>query len=256
MDACKDKLPNRLFRQYCDLIYKQCGIKLNASKGELLNARLGKRLRSLNVSSGQYLKIIKTDTRELERFVNAVSTNHTFFFRESSAFSVIEPDCREIWCAAASSGEEPYSLAAYCHHNGIRATILATDISTSCLDTGRTGVYPINKSNQIPMPILKQCFQKGTRHWDGMMRVKPEIKKRVRFERFNLLSDPVPNRTFDIIFCRNVMIYFDSPTKEKVLNNLCRTLHKGGYFIIGGAESLNGLNHNLTYVSPSVYRKK
>ncbi len=88
-----------------------------------------------------------------------------------------------------------------------------------------------------------------------MMRVKPEIKNRVRFERFNLLTDPVPKRTFDIIFCRNVMIYFDNPTKEKVVNKLCRALPKGGYFIIGGAESLNGLNHNLTYVSPSVYRK-
>lgn len=254
MDARKDKLPNRLFRQYCDLVYKQCGIKLNGNKRDLLNARLGKRLRRLNVSPGQYLRIIRSDTRELGRFVDAISTNHTFFFRESSSFSVIGPDCREIWCAAASSGEEPYSLAAYCHHNGIRASILATDISTSCLDIGRTGVYSIDKSKQIPIPILKQCFQKGTRPWDNMMRIKPMIKKRVRFERFNLLSDPVPDRTFDIIFCRNVMIYFDSPTKEKVVDRLCRALHKGGYFIIGGAESLNGLNHKLTFVSPSVYR--
>lgn len=252
----KDKLPDRLFRQYCDLVYNQCGIKLNEDKRELLKARLGKRLRRLNVSAGQYLKVIRTDSSELDLFVDAISTNHTFFFRESSSFSVIDEGCRDIWCAASSSGEEPYSLAAYCHHNGIRATILATDISTSCLDTGRTGVYPIDKSKQIPEPILKQCFQKGTRHWNGMMRVKPEIKNRVRFERFNLLSDPVPNRLFDIIFCRNVMIYFDNPTKERVVNKLCQALQKGGYFIIGGAESLNGLNHNLKYVSPSVYRKR
>lgn len=244
-----------MFNQYCELVYSQCGIKLTDDKRELLNARLGRRLRTLDVSAEQYLQIIQTDVAELDKFVDAVSTNHTFFFRESGAFNVIDTGCRDIWCAASSSGEEPYSLAAYCHHKGIRATILATDISTSCLEKGRAGVYPIDRSHQIPDPILKQCFQKGTRSWNGLMRVKPEIKKRVRFERFNLLSDPAPNRTFDIVFCRNVMIYFDNPTKEKVVNKLCRVLPKGGYFIIGGAESLNGLNHNLTYVSPSVYRK-
>ncbi len=255
MNTTSEKLSNKMFNQYCDLVYSECGIKLTEDKRELLNARLGRRLRVLNVSVEQYLQIIQADAIELDRFVDAISTNHTFFFRESGTFSVIDGGCRDIWCAASSSGEEPYSLAAYCHHNGIRATILATDISTSCLEKGRAGVYPIDRSHQIPAPILKQCFQKGTHIWNGMMRVKPEIKKRVRFERFNLLSDPVPNRTFDIIFCRNVMIYFDSPTKEKVVNKLCRVLQKGGYFIIGGAESLNGLNHNLTYVSPSVYKK-
>jgi chemotaxis protein methyltransferase CheR len=250
------KLPDRLFRQYCDLVYNQCGIKLNDDKRELLNARLGRRLRRLNVSAERYLSIIRTDARELDRFVDAISTNHTFFFRESAAFRVIDDGCRHIWCAASSSGEEPYSLAAYCHHHGIHASILATDISESCLDKGRAGVYPIDRSQHIPAPILKQCFQRGTRNWDGLMRVKPEIKKRVWFERFNLLSDPIPNRTFDMIFCRNVMIYFDGPTKEKVVNKLCRALPRGGYFIIGGAESLNGLNHQLTYVSPSIYQKK
>lgn len=250
------KLSNRLFSQYCDLVYSQCGIKLNSDKRELLNARLGRRLRKLQVTAEQYLTIIQTDDSELDRFVDAISTNHTFFFRESAAFDVIHADCRDIWCAAASSGEEPYSLAAYCHHKGFRTTILATDISTSCLNKGRIGVYPIDRSKQIPTPILKQCFQKGNRRWEGMMRVKPEIKHRVKFERFNLLSDPIPNRTFDMIFCRNVMIYFDGPTKEKVVNKLCRALQKGGHFIIGGAESLNGLRHNLTYVSPSVYQKR
>ncbi len=250
------KISNRLFRTYCDLVYRQCGIKLNDDKRELLSARLGKRLRKLNVSAEQYLGIIRTDAGELDRFVDAISTNHTFFFRESAAFDIIDADCRDIWCAASASGEEPYSLAAYCHHKGFRATILATDISSSCLAQGRSGLYPIERSKQIPLPILKQCFQKGTRSWNGMMRVRPEVKKSVQFERFNLLSDPVPGKTFDMIFCRNVMIYFDGPTKEGVIRKLCRALRKGGHFIIGGAESLNGLNHDLDYVSPSVYRKR
>lgn len=249
------KLTHRLFRQYCDLVYTKCGIKLNEDKRELLSARLGRRLRALGVRADQYLDLIQTDAHELDRFVDAVSTNHTFFFREFSSFQVIDSSCREIWCAASSSGEEPYSLAAYCHSRGIRANILATDISGSCLEKGRKGIFPIDSSKHIPLPILRQCFQKGTRQWHGFMRIKPEIKKSVQFERFNLLTDPVPNRTFDIISCRNVMIYFDNPTKQKVVNKLCSVLNKGGYFIIGGAESLNGLTHGLTYRSPSVYQK-
>jgi chemotaxis protein methyltransferase CheR len=257
-DVCKSpsQITHRLFKQYSDIVYSQCGIKLNGDKKELLSARLGRRLRKLGLTADQYLKLIKSDLRELDAFVDAVSTNHTFFFRESAAFQTIDDRCRDIWCAASSSGEEPYSLAAYCHHRGIRATILATDISASCLEKGRRGIYPIESSKHIPASILKQCFQKGTRQWDGVMRVKPDIKKRVRFERFNLLTDPAPNTTFDIIFCRNVMIYFDHPTKEKVVSKLCRALNKGGYFIIGGAESLNGLSHGLSYRSPSVYQKK
>lgn len=251
-----NKLKNRLFRQYCDIVYRQCGIKLNNDKKELLVARLGRRLRKLGVSAGQYLDMIQNDGQELSKFVDAISTNHTFFFRESGSFQVVDSGCRDIWCAASSSGEEPYSLAAYCYQQGVQTTILATDISESCIDMGRRGVYPIAGSKHIPLPILKQCFQRGVRQWDGFMRVKPEIKKKVRFERFNLLLDPVPNMSFDLIFCRNVMIYFDNPTKEKVVNKLCSALNKGGYFVIGGAESLNGLSHALAYKAPSIYQKK
>lgn len=248
-------LTNKLFRQYCALIYSQCGIKLNDDKIELLSARLGRRLRTLGVQADRYLEIIQDDPKELSEFVDAISTNHTFFFRESASFEVLKVGCRDIWCAASSSGEEPYSLAAYCHHRGIQPAILATDISVSCIEKGRKGVYPLSSSSHIPPQILKQSFQKGIRQWSGYIRVKPTIKKRVQFAQFNLLSDPIPNKSFDIIFCRNVMIYFDKPTKEKVVNKLCRALSPGGYFIIGGAESLNGLSHALTYKSPSIYQK-
>jgi chemotaxis protein methyltransferase CheR len=244
------------FEAYCGIVYRESGIKLNEDKQELLNARLGRRLRKLDLKADQYLDLIQNDTREMENFIDAISTNHTYFFRESAAFSKIPAGCRDIWCAAASSGEEPYSLASYCHHNGIRAAILATDISQSCLEKGRKGVYSIDSCRHIPKPILKQCFQRGTRQWSGLMRVKPRIKKNVRFASFNLLTDKVPGRMFDIIFCRNVMIYFDSQTKEKVVQKLSNVLHKGGLFVIGGAESLNGLQHHLTYIAPSVYQKK
>jgi chemotaxis protein methyltransferase CheR len=255
MSNTPEKLTTSLFRQYCDIVYIQCGIKLNDDKRELLHARLSRRLRKLDMCADEYLNFIQKDAQELENFVDAISTNHTFFFRESASFRYIDAGCKDIWCAAASSGEEPYSLAAYCHEHGYRTSILATDISESCLAKGRKGVYPIESSKHIPLPILKQCFQKGTNQWTAYMRVKPEIKKRVHFQRFNLLSDPLPGRMFDVIFCRNVMIYFDSPTKERVVHHLCRALRKGGHFIIGGAESLNGLSHKLAYIAPSVYQK-
>ncbi len=251
-----DQLTDRQFKQYCDIVYRQCGIMLNADKRELLNARLGRRLRVLAIPADAYLDLIKSDSVEMEKFVDAISTNHTFFFRESGVFDVISSGCRDIWCAASSSGEEPYSLASYCYHQGFRTAILATDISQSCLEKGRRGVYPIESSKHIPALILKQCFQRGNGQWSGYMRVKPHIRKSVHFESFNLLTDQVPVRMFDIIFCRNVMIYFDSQTKEKVVNKLCRSLNQGGHFIIGGAESLSGIGHPLTYLAPSVYQKR
>ncbi len=249
------RLTDRQFKRYCTLVYNETGIYLTEDKRELLNARLAKRLRKLEIHADEYLKVILNDSREMVKFVDAISTNHTFFFRESRSFNFLGHDCSRIWCAASSSGEEPYSLAAYCYHLGIKSSILATDISDECLEKGRRGIYPIQGIANIPIDILKKGFQKGRNQWAGYARIKPEIKKMVQFERFNLLKDRVPEMMFDVIFCRNVMIYFDNPTKEKVVGNLCRVLRPKGYFIIGGAESLNGLNHDLKYIEPSVYLK-
>ena len=248
-------LTDKEFRQYCTIVYKECGIHLTDEKRQLLNARLGRRLRTLDVDAGEYIRIIEQNPQERCRFVDAISTNHTFFFRESKSFRHIDETCRHIWCAAASSGEEPYSLASYCFSRNIRASIWATDISNSCLDKARQGIYPISGQNNIPADILRKCFQKGRKQWTGFMRVRPEIKEMVQFGRYNLLDNKLPERAFDMIFCRNVMIYFDRPTKEKVVRSLTSALKPKGYFIIGGAESLNGLNHQLRYVEPSVYMK-
>jgi chemotaxis protein methyltransferase CheR len=246
-------LTDKEFKQYCALVYDECGIHLTGEKRQLLNARLSKRLRQLGVQPDTYLSIIEKDPEERCRFVDAISTNHTFFFRESKSFQYIDATCKHIWCAAASSGEEPYSLAAYCFSHNIHASIWATDISNTCLDKARRGLYPISSKNNIPAGILKKCFQKGCNRWEGFMRVRPAIKAMVRFERVNLLDGKPPRQVFDTIFCRNVMIYFDRPTKEKVVRNLASVLKPKGYFIIGGAESLNGLDHPFKYVEPSVY---
>ena len=118
-------LTNGQFKKYCGIVYLQCGIKLNDDKKELLSARLGRILRKLGLKADQYLDLIQRDAKEMENFVDAISTNHTFFFREPAAFNKIPPGCRDIWCAASSSGEEPYSLASYCHHlSGMACWIL------------------------------------------------------------------------------------------------------------------------------------
>lgn len=250
------RLTSRQFDRYCTLIYRQCGIHLTKDKEALLNARIAKRLRNLGVQADQYYKIISQNTEEMNRFVDAVSTNHTFFFREAQSFQVLQPEYRRIWCAASSSGEEPYSIAAHCYNQGFLPSIFATDISESCLQKARSGVYSLQSAKYIPEGILKKCFQKGKHPWDGYMRVKPEVRRMVHFERFNLIKDSAPHDMFDTIFCRNVMIYFDTRTKEKVIEMLCSKLQSKGYFVIGGAESLNNLKHRLTYIQPSVYQKK
>jgi chemotaxis protein methyltransferase CheR len=250
------RLTHRQFKRYCELVYQQCGIHLTHDKKALLNARLAKRLHRLGLQADQYYRLIREDAREMTRFVDAVSTHHTYFFRETQSFHILRHGCRRIWCAASSSGEEPYSIAAYCFDLGFQPEILATDISEACLQKARTGIYPSQNAKHIPERILKSCFQKGINRWHGYIRVKPRIRQMVHFQPFNLIEGIVPDHRFDVIFCRNVMIYFDRRTKEKVLETLCSRLLPNGYFVIGGAESLSGLNHRLTYIEPSVYRKK
>lgn len=249
------KLTDKQFKQYCQIVYNEAGINLTAEKRELLNARIAKRLRKLTIGPDQYLTLIQKDPHELKVFLDAISTNHTYFYREPKSFRYLDSGPRDIWCAASSSGEEPYSLATYCMEMGFAPSIFATDIAVSCLETARNAVYPVQRVKGVAPDLLKRYFQKGHGRWEGYVRIKPEIRRLVRFDRFNLLKDRPSSHQFDMIFCRNVMIYFDKTTKEKVVAKLYDTLKPGGYFIIGGAESLSGLSHPLKYVEPSVYTK-
>lgn len=249
------KLTDRLFGKYCTLVYQESGIKLTEDKRELLNARIGKRLRKQNVTVDDYYTLIQNDPVELREFIDAVSTNHTFFFRESKSFAYLDRGCSEIWCAASSSGEEPYSLAIYCLERGFRPSIRATDISDTCLEKGKKGIYPKKSISTLPNHMLKAYFQKGQGKFQDYIKVKNDVRRMVNFQWFNLIKDTSPRESCDILFCRNVMIYFDKITKEQVVANLVQSLRKGGFFIIGGAESLSGLNHSLTYIEPSVYQK-
>jgi chemotaxis protein methyltransferase CheR len=250
-------LTTRQFNKLSELIYCRSGIYLTENKVSLLQARLAKRLRALGLTSvEEYFRRIEGDEQEIVAFLDAVSTNHTYFFRESNNFQYLQKNHLSIWCAASSSGEEPYSIAIHCLENGFRPSILATDISTRMLAAGERGIYDAAKAKNVSPALLRKYFRQGVRSWAGHIRIKEELRRMVTFKRFNLLTDALPPEGFDIIFCRNVLIYFDGAVKEEVVNKLCHALKPSGYFIVGGAESLNNLRHPYRYVAPSVYRKQ
>ncbi len=257
MDFTKMEITGKQFKRFSELVYDECGINLHDGKQHLLQARLAKRLRSTGIDSiDQYLKVLESDDQELIDFLDAISTNHTYFFRESEHFEYLQHGHLNIWCAASSSGEEPYSVAIDCLEKGFRPTILATDISTRVLRIGGGGIYPVERARKVAPNILRRYFQKGTGKSDGYIRVKDELKRMVTFERFNLLTDSPPSQEFDVIFCRNVLIYFDNAVRETVINKLYNALRWNGYFIIGGAETLlTNIKHKYEYIRPSIYRK-
>jgi chemotaxis protein methyltransferase CheR len=251
------EITSKQFMTFRDLVYKESGINLHEGKEKLLTGRLSKRLKNTGIDSvEEYLKMLKSDKEELMLFLDAISTNHTFFFRERHHFAYLKSgQSNNIWCSAASSGEEPYSIAIDCLEKGFKPTILATDISTNVLMIGERAIYPLERIKDVPPHILKKYFQNGHGRWAGHVRLKDEVKRMVTFKRLNLVSDALPNQQFDIIFCRNVMIYFDNIVKEMLTNRLYNVLTLNGYLIVGGAESLSNLKHKYKYISPSIYKK-
>ena len=264
------------FQAMTNLIYHRSGICLNATKRTLLISRLGNHVKSLGFKSfRQYYKYLLSDHtgESISTLVNLISTNHTFFFRENDHFVFLknkalphivrlmnakkDRDLR-IWCAAASTGEEPYSIMmtmmdffaqSYSEWN---AGLLATDISDAALNTARIGVYDQDRVQSIP-PYLRYRFlkKKGNDEWE----VSQQLKKEITYRRFNLMDRPLPfNKPFHIIFCRNVMIYFNNPTKKELCQTLFNHTVPGGYLFIGHSESLGGLDVNYRYVAPAIYQ--
>lgn len=249
-------LTSKQFRMLRELVHAQCGIDLHDGKQQLLQARLARRLRATGIDDVDvYIRKLKEDSNELVRFLDAISTNHTFFFRESHHFQSLTPRHQRIWSAACSSGEEPYSIAIACLEMGFSPRIVATDISTRMLEVAQRGIYPMERVGNLPPRMLKKYFKKGYNRWENHVRVKDELRRCVSFQRFNLIGDAEADGQFDAIFCRNVLIYFDAPTKEKVVAKLYAALKSGGLLVIGGAESLNMLSHRFRYVRPSIYLK-
>jgi chemotaxis protein methyltransferase CheR len=265
-------LSAREFEEFRALAYETFGLALKTGKEQLVSARLGKIISRLQLRSFQdYYEHVVGDKsgQALLEMVDALATNHTSFLREKAHFDFLlnqvvpelqACDLIRIWCAACSTGEEPYSLA-FClldalQGNGRRGVhILATDISNKALSIARRGIYAANRLEGLPPAWLPKYLLRGEKRSQGLYLVKPEVRKLIEFRRFNLI-EPLPSMDpFPVIFCRNVMIYFDKHTREGVVNRLANCLTPGGYLFIGHAESLSGLDQPLEYIRPAVYKK-
>ena len=273
------QLSDNDFRKFSAYIYDACGIKLPPIKKTMLSARLQKRLRHLKMNScSTYLEYVLSpqgQAQELHHLIDVVSTNKTDFFREAQHFealtSVVLPEYfsrlrhstrpLRVWSAGCSSGEEPYTIAMvlddfFRKYPGRTFSILATDICTQVLDKAREAIYTNEDIQPVPPPFKHRYLMRGKGNRKGSYRVVPELRSMVNFQRLNFMDQEFHIREkIDIIFCRNVIIYFDRPTQEKVLNRLCRYLNPGGFLFMGHSETLNGLRVPLVQAAPTIYRR-
>ncbi len=262
------------FERYRSLIYERSGIALGPQKESLVAARVGKRMRTLNIKDyDAYLDYVVQDQSgdELVHLLDAISTNVTSFFREAVHFDFLRELLTKwyaqgqrrfrIWSAASSTGEEPYSLAITVMEafgaNLPDVKILATDISTRVLEHCMAGRYDAERMSTIP-PMLRDKYFDTCRSDNGRMyEVKPALRKLVLFRRLNLSTPPFPLRgPLDVVFCRNVMIYFDNDLRGRLLGDIFRLLKPNGYLMVGHAESLTGMVSKFKTVRPSIYLRE
>jgi chemotaxis protein methyltransferase CheR len=261
------------FKRFQTLIYDESGISLNDQKQGLVASRLSKRLRELKLSSlSEYHAHVTKDPsqEEFTRMLDLISTNKTDFFREPKHFDFLREEILpqlesekriRIWSSACSTGEEPYTIAMTLHDGVSDATlwnckILASDLSTRVLAKAAAGVYDADRVHDVPPETVRRHFLRGRGASDGMIKVKPHLSAMIQFRRLNLMDEQFPIKNpLDLIFCRNVMIYFDRPTQERLVNKCYRYLKPGGYLFIGHSESLQWVTHPFTVVAPTIYRK-
>jgi len=270
------KLSPNDFKRLSAFIYDEMGIKMPEVKKIMIESRLQKRLQILNFSNFKdYLEFVfsKHGSGEIIHMMDVITTNKTDFFREPHHFEFLQQEVipefvkqfkskiLNIWSAGCSSGEEPYTLAMVLTDLVMKQqladfSIYATDISTNVLQKAVIAIYHENKITSIPLIVKKKYFLKSKDPANKSVRICPEIRRKVVFERFNFMDDHFPmSTTFDIIFCRNVIIYFDRLTQEKVINKLCMKLRKGGYFFLGHSESITNMNVPLEHIKPTIFRK-
>ncbi|HSW59488.1 MAG TPA: protein-glutamate O-methyltransferase CheR [bacterium] len=272
----KISLSDSEFDKLRELVYKISGISLANTKKELVISRFSKRLKELKINSfGEYhdLLISPSGFSEVQNFINSITTNKTDFFRESHHFDFIvstfipqvvaasRPVVR-VWSAACSTGEEPYTIAMVMSKYlvepyGIPVKILATDIDTNVLKAAARGVYDSHAIGQVPEKYLKKYFLRGKGDSFGLFKVKDDIRSMVTFKQLNFIASEYPiTATFDIIFCRNVIIYFSPETKKLVVGKLFRYLSEGGYIMMGHSETLFNMIDGLIYLKNTVYQKR
>lgn len=269
------KLEEREFVRLSNFIMTNYGIKLPPSKKTLLQCRLQKRLGNLNMENfSQYVKYVfssKGLIEEVPLMIDAVSTNKTDFFREQVHFDFLYNTGIDdylqgnrfsklsVWSAGCSSGEEPYTIAMILKEyasqkSSIEFEILATDIASSVLQVGEQGIYDESKAVQVPDEYKKKYLLKGKNDFDKKVKIIQELRSKVQFRKFNLLStDYSCLGKFDIIFCRNVLIYFERQLQEQLLQRFMRNLKSGGYLFLGHSESITGFNLPLQQIRPTIF---
>ena len=273
-------MSRELFERLSEFIYTESGIKMPLSKKTMLEARLQKRLRAIGFDSfGEYCTYLFSPegvANELVHMIDVVSTNKTDFFREPQHFEfLLEHVLPElintkgcgirrpfmIWSAACSSGEEPYTMAMildeFSHKaHGFHYAVLGTDISTRMLDRARDGIYDEERIQPVPSALRKKYLMRSKNRDKKQVRIVPELRAQVNYRRLNFMAGDFGMREkMDVIFCRNVLIYFDRPTQEKVINRLCNHLIPGGYLFTGHSESITGMNVPLETVANTVSRR-
>jgi len=267
------------FLRLSEFIHAQCGIKMPPGKKIMLEARLQKRLKSVGAATfGEYCEYLFNSPNsqdELVQMINAVTTNKTDFFREPGHFhiltdtvlpSFIDPasgsgSCFTVWSAGCSSGEEPYTLAMVLSefaalHPGFHFSVVATDISTKVLEKAKLGIYDEERVATVPLSIKQKYLMKSKDRSKGQVRITPELRSLIRFERVNLMDEQYRRpELLDVVFCRNVIIYFERLNQEKLLGRLCNSLKPGGYLFLGHSETVHGFDLPLQRVTSTVYRK-
>jgi chemotaxis protein methyltransferase CheR len=279
MNATDERLSKADFDRLRSLIYNECGISLGTDKHTMMEIRLKRRLRNLDIPSfREYCDHVfapEGKKSELVHLIDVVTTNKTDFFREAGHFDYLVskalPDLAArkgasrkslVWSAGCSTGEEPYTLAIvlseYAQASaGFRFSVLATDISTAVLSKASLGIFRSELVAPVPQNLRRKYFMRSRNPESDLVRVVPELRALVEFRRLNFMdADFGLTELPEIIFCRNVIIYFDRPTQVRLLEKLTRRLAAGGYFFAGHSESLQGMDLPLIPVAPSVYRKR
>lgn len=241
------------------------GIRISETKDSMVYSRLARRIRALRLTSFEhYLVYLQKNSAETEQFINALTTNLTSFFREPHHFEVLSrylkahPNARRIWCAASSTGEEPYSIAMVVAETfgsfNVPIEIIATDIDSQVLKKARAGVYAAERIKSLDTQRCKQFFYRGVSSKAGQVKVVPELQQMVSFEQLNLLDKQWPVKgPFDIIFCRNVMIYFDKPTQISILQRMVSLMHADGLYIAGHSENFSNAKHLVKSAGQTTY---
>ncbi len=274
-------LTRKTFLRFSAYIQSELGIRMPETKMSMLQSRLQKRLRSLEINRFDdycdYVFSAAGVQNELDAMIDAVTTNKTDFFREPQHFDYLSmtllpriiksshSNCLKVirvWSAGCSTGEEPYTLAmvlneAKARFNELHYSILATDVSSGVLQTAITGIYDHEKAEPIPMRLRKKYLLRSKDLQKNLIRMAPQLRACIQFRQANLMKDDLrAKERMDIIFCRNVIIYFARPVQEKVLNRLCRHLNPGGFLFIGHSETLSGMDIPLAQVASTIYQKR